>query len=115
MTRPLTSARGWILRRVTSRLMQGPAMTPLRRDGLDPVAELGELRRKAPISRLTRILGTNVWLVAGYEEAKGVLADHGAFSNDIRPLVGRTNATGPEAIGGLGSTDTPDHTKLRKL
>ncbi len=90
-------------------------MVPLRRDGLDPVAELGELRRQAPVTRLTRVLGTNVWLVAGYQEARGVLADHVAFSNDIRPLVGRTNATGSEAIGGLGSTDAPDHTRLRKL
>jgi cytochrome P450 len=90
-------------------------MLPLRRDGLDPVAELGERRRQAPISKLTRVLGTNVWLVAGYQEAKGVLGDHGSFSNDIRALVGRADATGSEAIGGLGSTDAPDHTRLRKL
>jgi len=124
MSRPLASARRWIARRVArraltsldmSRLSHSPAMVPLRRDGLDPVAELGERRRQAPVSRLTGILGTNVWLVAGYDEARGVLADHVAFSNDIRPLVGRTNATGPDAIGGLGSTDAPDHTKLRKL
>ena len=124
MTRPFASVRRWITRRVArraltsldlSRMAHSPAMVPLRRDGLDPVAELGERRRQAPISRLTRVLGTNVWLVAGYEEARSVLADHHAFSNDIRPLVGKTDATGPDAIGGLGSTDAPDHTKLRKI
>lgn len=124
MTRPFASVRRWITRRVAqraltsidpARLAHSPAMMPLRRDGLDPVAELGERRREAPISRLTRVLGTNVWLVAGYEEARSVLADHHAFSNDIRPLVGKTDATGPDAIGGLGSTDAPDHTKLRKI
>jgi cytochrome P450 len=88
---------------------------PLRRDGLDPVSELGERRRQVPISKLTRVLGTNVWLVAGYEEAKGVLGDHRSFSNDIRQLVGRADGTGAEAIGGLGSTDAPDHTRLRKF
>ena len=72
-------------------------------------------RREAPVSRLIGVLGTNVWLVSGYEEARSVLADHHAFSNDIRPLVGRTDATGRDAIGGLGSTDAPDHTKLRKI
>ena len=44
-----------------------------------------------------------------------MLADHAAFSNDIRPLVGKSQATGADAIGGLGSTDAPDHTKLRKI
>src|SRR5919112_5119465 len=93
MTRPLASVRRWITRRVAgralsidlSRIGDSPAMVPLRRDGLDPVAELGEQRREAPISRLTRVLGTNVWLVTGYDEARSVLADHHAFSNDIRP------------------------------
>ena len=124
MARPLASAQSWIKQQIArravgsldmARLSRSPAMVPLRRDGLDPVAELGELRRQAPITKLTRILGTNAWLVAGYAEARSVLADHGAFSNDIRSLVGRTDATGPEAIGGLGSTDAPDHTKLRRI
>src|SRR5699024_295197 len=76
----------------------------LRRDGLDPVAELGRWRREAPIARLTRVLGTDVWLVSGYEQARWILADHHGFSNDIRSLVGRADATGADAIGGLGST-----------
>ena len=120
----LDTTKRWIARRLArralasidfSRMSQSPAMMPLRRDGLDPVAELGEQRREAPVSRLTSVLGTNVWLVVGYDEARSVLADHAAFSNDIRPLVGKSNATGADAIGGLGSTDAPDHTKLRKI
>jgi cytochrome P450 len=115
MARPLASAQSWIKQQIARRALASIDMVPLRRDRLDPVAELGERRRQEPISKLTRVLGTNVWLVAGYEEVRGVLADHVAFSNDIRPLVGKTKATGPGAIGGLGSTDAPDHTKLRRL
>lgn len=124
MTRAITSVQQWITRRVARRALASvdvphmsghPATMPLRRDGLDPVAELGERRREAPVTQLTRVLGTTVWLVAGYDEARSVLADHKSFSNDIRPLVGRADATGPDAIGGLGSTDAPDHTKLRKI
>ncbi len=111
MTRPLTTARTWIGQRIARRALT----MPLRRDGLDPVARLGQRRAEAPVSRLARVLGTSVWLVVGHDEVRGVLAGHDAFSNDIRPLVGRADATGPEAIGGLGSTDAPDHTRLRRL
>src|SRR5699024_9571713 len=98
-----------------SRMAGRPVAMPLQRDGLDPVAELGRWRREAPIARLTRVLGTDVWLVSGYEQARSILADHHGFSNDIRSLVGRADATGADAIGGLGSTDAPDHTRLRRL
>src|SRR5690625_2190159 len=98
-----------------SRMAGRPVAMPLRRDGLDPVAGLGRWRREAPGARLTRVLGTDVWLVSGYEQARSVLADHHGFSNDIRSLVGRADATGVDAIGGLGSTDAPDHTRLRRL
>src|SRR6185436_16304715 len=37
------------------------------------------------------------------------------FSTDIRRYVGKQDATGAQAIGGLGFTDPPDHTRLRKL
>lgn len=124
MIRPITSVQRWAVRRLARRALASidvasmsshPAAMPLRRNGLDPVPELGERRREAPVSQLIRLPGRTVWLVAGHEEVKCVLADHRAFSNDIRPLVGRAGATGPEAIGGLGSTDAPDHTKLRKI
>src|SRR5690625_1448453 len=78
------------LSRVTGR----PVTMPLQRYGLAPVAELGRWRREDPVARLTGRLGRNVWLVSGYEQARSVLADHYGFSNDIRSLVGRADATG---------------------
>ena len=57
-----------------------------------------------------------VWLVTGYEEVRRVLGDAETFSNDLARLAG----TGLENLaaqdpGGLGFTDPPDHTRLRRL
>ena len=48
---------------------------PLRRDGLDPIAELGHRRREEPVSKLPVPLGINAWLVTGYEEIRQIFAD----------------------------------------
>lgn len=88
---------------------------PLRRTELAPGRELVQASREASVSRLTGTLGWRVWLVSGYDEARAVLADTRNFSNDIRPLVGKDDIHGPDAIGGLGFTDPPDHTRLRRL
>ncbi|HET6285918.1 MAG TPA: cytochrome P450, partial [Amycolatopsis sp.] len=45
------------------------ALLPLKRDGLDPVAELGRIRATEPISKLDLPFGMNGWLVTGYDEA----------------------------------------------
>jgi cytochrome P450 len=88
---------------------------PLQRNGVDPVERLGELRAREPISKLTSFLGMTVWLVTGEAEAREVLADTSSYSNDIRPFVGQRGSTTDGDIGGLGFTDPPDHTRLRKL
>lgn len=81
---------------------------PLRRDGMLVSPRLvGE-----PVVRLASALGMRVWLVTGEAEAREVLADSTAWSTDIRPYVGARGATD---IGGLGFTDAPNHTRLRKL
>ncbi len=85
---------------------------PLRREGMDPVARLGE---QAPVSKLTTFLGMNIWLVTGEAETRHVLADTTSYSNDIRPFVGTRGSTTDGDIGGLGFTDPPEHTKLRRL
>lgn len=117
------AARGWVGRRLwsvaqsRSRGLAGWSVVPkalrmpLLRDGLDPVAELGRRRAEEPVTKLGRVLGMNVWLVSGYEQARSVLADTTNYSTDIRALTG----TGDESIGGLGFTDPPEHTRLRKL
>jgi cytochrome P450 len=88
---------------------------PLHRDGPDPVARLGELREQSPVAKLTSFLGMNVWLVTGETEARQVLADTTSYSTDIRPFMGLRGSTTDGDIGGLGFTDPPEHTRLRKL
>lgn len=94
-----------------------PLFLPLLRDRLDPVAELGALRAARPVARLDVPDDMPaVWLVTGYEEVRRVLGDSETFSNDLARLAG----TGLENLaaqdpGGLGFTDPPDHTRLRRL
>jgi cytochrome P450 len=92
------------------------ALVPLRRDQLDPVAELRQLREKQPVGRLRLPLGVRVWLVTGYDEAREVLAAADVFSNDFRHVVARAGIpVGHHHPGGLGFTDPPSHTRLRHL
>lgn len=91
------------------------ALMPLRREGLDPVPELGRLREQTPVSRLPVPFGVNVWLVTGYDAAKAVLGDAKAFSNDFANLTGTAGALAEQNPGGLGFADPPVHTRLRRL
>lgn len=91
------------------------ALRPLRRDGLDPVADLGRTREQEPVSRLRIPFGVNVWLVTGHAEAKAVLADAKSFSNDFSDVAGKAGAPAEQNPGGLGFADPPHHTRLRKL
>ena len=88
---------------------------PLQRVGADPVDRVGELREQAPVAKLTSFFGMNIWLVTGEREVKQVLADTSSYSNDIRPFMGRKGSVTDGDIGGLGFTDPPEHTRLRKL
>jgi cytochrome P450 len=89
---------------------------PLNREGFDPVPRLSEVRGTEPVHKLTSFFGITVWLVTGDAEARHVLADTTSYSNDIRPFVGQKSGSATEGdIGGLGFTDPPDHTRLRKL
>ena len=47
-------------------------------------------------------------------EAREVLGDLTSYSTDIRPYYGKSGAADGD-IGGLGFTDPPEHTRLRKL
>ena len=96
-------------------LLPDSALVPLRRDGLDPVADLGELRAREPVSQLKLPLGLRAWLITGYAESKAVLGSATTFSSDFSHLVGTAGITADQDPGGLGFTDPPDHTRLRKM
>ncbi|CUR59264.1 Cytochrome P450 [metagenome] len=72
------------------------------------------MRATEPIHTLTTFMGIKVWLVTGHELAREVLGDMASYSTDIRPYVGKAGASDGD-IGGLGFTDPPEHTRLRKL
>ncbi|MDT8913829.1 cytochrome P450 [Amycolatopsis sp. PS_44_ISF1] len=105
--------RGFDLEKMT--FLPDAALMPLRRDGLDPVAELAAARAEAPIRKLDLPFGMNAWLVTGYEEAKAILGKVSEFSNDFTNLVGNAGVTEDQNPGGLGFADPPVHTRLRKL
>jgi cytochrome P450 len=92
-----------------------PLAMPLRRNGVDPVEELAKARESGPVFKLASWFGLRVWMVSGLVETRSVLADATNFSTDIRAHVGRQDVTGSKAIGGLGFTDPPEHTRLRRF
>ena len=118
-----TYVRNWVGRRLQRRgldlarlrVIPRSVSMPLRRIDVDPVPGLGKVRATEPVHLLKRLFGLNIWIVTGYDEARAVLADTTRFSNDIRPLVGGGDSAGAAGIGGLGFTDPPDHTRLRKI
>jgi cytochrome P450 len=87
---------------------------PLDRQQTQPHPRVGEQRSKDPVSKLVTFLGMDVWLVTGDAEAREVLGDRTSYSTDVRPYYGRSGAENGD-IGGLGFTDPPEHTRLRKL
>ncbi len=93
------------------------AFVPLMREGLDPVARLGEWRSTEPVRKLQFPFGISAWLVSGYDASKAVLASRDGYSNDFTNLTAITGGVAPEDQdpGGLGMADPPKHTRLRKL
>ena len=82
------------------------------RDGLDPIAELANGGPAEPVSKLELPFGITAWLVTGYDAAKEVLGDATSFSNAFGNLRRTDDEQDP---GGLGMTDPPYHTRLRKM
>jgi cytochrome P450 len=96
--------------------MTAPQTVPvhIRRDGFDPVPELGRLRAEQPLTKLQLPWGGEVWLVTRYDDVREVLSDATRFSNAGAIGAGRpTPAKG--AFGVLIGYDPPDHTRLRRL
>ena len=102
---------------ISSRLDKVPDSLswPLQREVMSPSARLGATRDADPVQRLVSLFGLDVWLVTGDAESREVLSDTASYSTDIRPYMGKSGSTTDGDIGGLGFTDPPDHTRLRRL
>ncbi len=100
-----------------SRLSFIPEKTkvPLQRVGLDPVPRIAEIRKTTPMHRLDLPFNFNIYLVTGYEESRRILTDRDSYSNDIRHMFHGDGPATSDDIGGLGFTDPPLHTRLRKI
>ncbi|UMG94274.1 cytochrome P450 [Nocardioides sp. TF02-7] len=124
LLRPIKKRVGkWLLERTMRdgidlrklRFLPDSVTLPLRRDGLDPLPALAEVRDTEPVTKLADMFGKGVWLVSGYDEAREVLAgDPDTWSNDLGQFVSQDGRSPEEQIGGLGMTDPPLHTQLRK-
>jgi cytochrome P450 len=87
---------------------------PLNRNGIDPTRRLTRMRNADPVQRHASFLGLEIWLVTGYDETREVLSN-ASHSTDIRHLMGKSGDVDSGDIGGLGFTDAPEHTRLRRL
>lgn len=92
-----------------------PTKTPLQRVGLDPVPEMARIRREEPLHRLDLPFDFTAYLVTGHEQARQVLTARDTYSTDIRHLFSGDGPATSDDIGGLGFTDPPVHTRLRKI
>src|ERR1700712_91521 len=92
------------------------AFMPLMRNGLDPVPGLAERQRDEPVSKLEFPFGITAWLVTGYDDVKAVIGDTKTYSNDFSNVVATAGgqASAEQDPGGLGFSDPPNHTRLRK-
>lgn len=107
-----TMSNGLDLRKL--RFFPESIRVPFKRDGLDPVPELARMREAEGVTRLTELFGRGVWVVTGYDAARAVLAAGQDFSNDLGQFVSQDGRDAKDQVGGLGMTDPPNHTTLRR-
>ena len=94
----------------------------IRRDGLDPTWELGEVRASTGLRTAQNVFGIPVHLVTRYDDVKAVLADHQRFSTAHpagfvmpgAPPLSADGVTDPRA-GNLLALDPPAHHRLRRM
>ncbi|MFF9401826.1 cytochrome P450 [Streptomyces sp. NPDC014744] len=99
----------------TIRLLPDDLLALLRRDGLDPVDRLAVLRANSPVHKVSLPFGMDAWVVSGYEESKAVLGSPDGFSTDFAHLATNAGVAAEQSPGGLGFSDPPVHTRLRRI
>lgn len=94
----------------------------IRREGLDPAQELGEVRASPGLRTVPNVFGVPVHLVTRYHDVKVVLSDHVRFSTAHpagfvmpgAPPLSADQAIDPRA-GNLLALDPPAHHRLRRM
>ncbi len=98
--------------------MTDSPFVPLMREGLDPVAELSRRRAEEPVGQFN-LFGMKFWLLTRYDDIRQVLGSAADFSTDFSTLanaaIGVEALAGQQDPGGLGMSDPPKHTRLRKI
>lgn len=90
----------------------------LKRDGLEPTRGMRDFAATAPVQRVEFPFGISAWMVTGFEAVRAVLGDAAAFSSDYSNLTSIAADGAPaenQNPGGLGMSDPPEHTRLRKM
>ncbi|MFT4299977.1 MAG: cytochrome P450 [Aeromicrobium sp.] len=88
---------------------------PLQRDRTDPLPQIRQWRETQPLVPLDLPFDFTAYLVTGYEQTRAILTDRDSYSNDIRHLFSGHGPATADDVGGLGFTDPPLHTRLRKI
>jgi cytochrome P450 len=94
----------------------------MRRNGFDPVPELGALRRDVGVTPVVNSFGMPAYLVTRHDDVKAVLSDHEHFSNGRPPgfvMPGAPDIPEQERenqrAGNLLGLDPPEHQRLRRM
>lgn len=94
----------------------------MRREGFDPVPEMGALRDDEGVRQVETAFGMPAFLVARHADVKAVLADSARFSNESRRAFDAPGAPKLSAeerdrmrAGNLLGVDPPEHTRLRRM
>lgn len=87
----------------------------LTRDGTDVKPELAEFRADGPLHKIELPFPFDVHLVTAHPNAREILTARDSYSTDIRHLFHGDGPATKNDVGGLGFTDPPLHTRLRKI
>lgn len=84
----------------------------------EPPGQFQDLRAKCPVSRVSLPSGDNAWVVSGYDEVAGALADKRLSRAALREPGAPRMVKGPDFGDNPYSVlnqEGPDHARLRKL
>lgn len=85
----------------------------------DPLSYFARMRSEGPVTHVTMPDGTRAWLITGYEDVRGALADPRLVKDWARKMAPEEGWDPDPAFEFLNvhllNMDPPDHTRLRKL